>query len=432
MGWGHFSTVWLAKDTTSTKPHTEVALKIVKSAQHYTEAARDEIKILEKTAQEDPNNQYCVIRLLDSFQVYGVNGNHVAMVFEKLGCNLLTLIRIYKYKGLPIPLVKIISKQILIGVDFLHRCQLIHTDLKPENVLLIKTPNMIRTLKTNESEVKHSVTKPQREEQPQQELSASSQEGVSLNMSSPMVEESPARDISSQVIPENPSESVENTPTPVDEITVQTPTNSETKPEENNTEKNTTSLPTTEEEIISTFGDCSKVKIVDLGNACWTFKHFTDDVQTRQYRAPEVILGAKYDTPIDIWSVACIVFELLTGDLLFEPKSGKTFEKNDDHLAQIQELLGKMPFNLTQTGKYAANFFNRKGDLRYIKNLKFWPLRDVFTEKYKFSEKNAQEATDFLLPMLRMMPKERSKASTMLNHPWIKHIDMNDITTAFK
>jgi len=78
------------------------------------------------------------------------------------------------------------------------------------------------------------------------------------------------------------------------------------------------------------FGDGAyRVKIVDLGNACWVDKHFTDDVQTRQYRAPEIILGARYSTPIDIWSMACIVFELLTGDLLFEPRSGKTFGKND-------------------------------------------------------------------------------------------------------
>jgi len=62
-------------------------------------------------------------------------------------------------------------------------------------------------------------------------------------------------------------------------------------------------------------------------------------------------------------------------------------KKNDDHLAQIQELLGKMPYSLTQSGKFATNFFNRKGELRYIKNLKFWPLKDVFMEKYKFSEK---------------------------------------------
>ncbi|CAH0514348.1 unnamed protein product [Peronospora belbahrii] len=55
-------------------------------------------------------------------------------------------------------------------------------------------------------------------------------------------------------------------------------------------------------------------KICDLGNACWTTKHFTNDIQTRQYRCPEVILGKPYDTSADIWSMACFVFELPTGD----------------------------------------------------------------------------------------------------------------------
>ncbi|KAJ3542778.1 hypothetical protein NMY22_g3387 [Coprinellus aureogranulatus] len=50
------------------------------------------------------------------------------------------------------------------------------------------------------------------------------------------------------------------------------------------------------------------VKIADLGNATWVEHHFTDDIQTRQYRCPEVILGAKWGTSADIWSVACVRF----------------------------------------------------------------------------------------------------------------------------
>jgi serine/threonine-protein kinase SRPK3 len=49
------------------------------------------------------------------------------------------------------------------------------------------------------------------------------------------------------------------------------------------------------------------VKIADLGNATWVEHHFTDDIQTRQYRCPEVILGAKWGTSADVWSVACVV-----------------------------------------------------------------------------------------------------------------------------
>jgi serine/threonine-protein kinase SRPK3 len=53
--------------------------------------------------------------------------------------------------------------------------------------------------------------------------------------------------------------------------------------------------------------DIISVKIADLGNACWVGHHFTNDIQTRQYRSPEVILGSKWGASTDIWSMACMV-----------------------------------------------------------------------------------------------------------------------------
>lgn len=53
------------------------------------------------------------------------------------------------------------------------------------------------------------------------------------------------------------------------------------------------------------------VKIADLGNACWVNHHFTNDIQTRQYRSPEVILGAKWGASTDVWSMAAMVCPIL-------------------------------------------------------------------------------------------------------------------------
>lgn len=57
------------------------------------------------------------------------------------------------------------------------------------------------------------------------------------------------------------------------------------------------------------------VKIADLGNACWVGHHFTNDIQTRQYRSPEVILGAKWGASTDVWSMACMVCVFLRNSM---------------------------------------------------------------------------------------------------------------------
>lgn len=54
-------------------------------------------------------------------------------------------------------------------------------------------------------------------------------------------------------------------------------------------------------------GEIITVKIADLGNACWVGHHFTNDIQTRQYRSPEVILGAKWGASTDVWSMSAMV-----------------------------------------------------------------------------------------------------------------------------
>lgn len=60
--------------------------------------------------------------------------------------------------------------------------------------------------------------------------------------------------------------------------------------------------------------------------------------------------------------------------------------RDEDHLALFMELLGKMPRKIAGTGKYAKDFFNRHGELRHIKKLRYWPLEAVLQEKYDMAE----------------------------------------------
>lgn len=127
-----------------------VALKVVKSAPRYTETALDEIKLLQRlitssfppvaSSESNPNppknpsqthaGRSHVISFLDHFRHKGPNGTHVCMVFEVLGENLLGLIKRHQNKGVPMPLVRQIAKQILLGLDYMHRCcGVIHTGI---------------------------------------------------------------------------------------------------------------------------------------------------------------------------------------------------------------------------------------------------------------------------------------------------------------
>jgi len=161
------------------------------------------------------------------------------------------------------------------------------------------------------------------------------------------------------------------------------------------------------------------VKICDMGNGCWTYHHFTPEIQTRQYRSPEVIIGSDYDTSADIWSLACTVFEMITGDFLFEPRKGNNYDKDDDHLAQMMELLGRMPKNMALSGKHSKKYFNSQGHLRRISGLNYWPLKKVLMEKYRIKEEEAQALSDFLVPMLEWYPHKRATAYDLLGHKWL-------------
>lgn len=160
--------------------------------------------------------------------------------------------------------------------------------------------------------------------------------------------------------------------------------------------------------------------IVDMGNGCWTHHHFTSQIQTRQYRSPETIIGVPYGASADIWSLACMIFELLTGDFLFEPRKGYYYDKDDDHLAQMIELLGPMPKNFALSGKNSKRFFDSTGHLRRIRGLNYWPLHRVLIEKYRFEPKEAEGLADFLHNMLIWYPEKRATAQEMLDHPWLK------------
>lgn len=482
LGWGHFSTVWLARDLQSLR-NNHVAMKIVRSDRVYTEAALDEIKLLKRVRSNFDDDQLgsrYILKLLDNFHHTGPNGDHIVMVFEVLGENLLALIKKYEHRGIPMIYVKQISKQLLLGLDYMHRrCGVIHTDIKPENVLMEigdvegivemvelmdKQRRDFRRLHKHTSLDCSSSSSPNCTTTSHQTAPISSSSSTTVLETTTPLQRVPSRrprrhsiitgsqplpsplsstnfhEMKAQVLGHSCSSSVSssqwhsfihsksNVAIPHQNSMLMGGRNTQINEEQLANSLSSLDISQGEEPMLNAADSTSlvtpdsnviQIKIADLGNACWYDEHYTSSIQTREYRAPEVLLGAPWGCSADIWSTACLIFELITGDLLFEPDEGHSYTKDDDHIAQILELLGEFPPYLQTHGKYTRSFFNSRGQLRNISKLKHWPLKAVLTEKYNFSSDEAQEITDFLLPMLNLDPRKRADAGGLVNHPWL-------------
>lgn len=342
LGWGMYSTVWMGEDQAGVLPGVSpasstqrVALKVQKSSEDYYQAAVNEIKLLKavRAAADDSRQKNYVVRLIDAFDVVGPNGTHPCMVFEPLGESLFAVLQ--QHNQIPYSAVRRITAQLLRGLQFLHSCNILHTDLKPENVLVVRSP-----------------------------LDAQKDERDIIRLS--------------------------------------------------------------EDDFIV------GVKIVDLGNAFFGHDQDVYDIQTREYRCIESMLGIWPFKPVaDVWSLGCLAFELVTGETLFDPQlppdvdpsalEESDFIKDESHLHQCLELVGPIPLHVIQQGERSPDWFDEDGSMRSMPDpvSSEGIIMEVLVQNFEIDPEPAQVTEAFVKFTLCYDPDDRPSAEECMTHPFV-------------
>lgn len=105
---------------------------------------------------------------------------------------------------------------------------------------------------------------------------------------------------------------------------------------------------------------------------------------------------------------------------MFDPHDGREYDRDEDHLAMMMELVGPMPKHLVAHGLYSRELFTRRGELHHIRKLHYFPLGQVLRDKYRFSSSESEEITAFLVPMLRLDPRKRATARDCLSSEFLQ------------
>lgn len=376
LGWGEFSTVWLAYDRLARHAHqTFVAVKIAKCHTSVTESSKYEIallKFLRNTRRSTP-----ITQLLDSFEHRGQFGTHLCMVMPVHGSNLLCIIDQMKAKKRrrsekEIALIKETTISVLQGLAELETLHVIHTDLKPENILSsAPDPKIVHMISSFYARNKAGITA---EEQRAFELGDPTNLVCIADFG-----------LSALLEPAN-----------------------------------------THSEAARAVGQKKEFRIAKPGvvhNMNGTL------IQTREYRAPEILFGTDFCPRSDVWSLGCILFELITGDFLMDPKRKTRVEREMDveHLAMIMQIIGPVPSRITalvraaNPPKYLSRYFNEQGQFIHAEKYRQYPRRSLALELEVFLEPaEAERAAQFIMSCFTYDPMERSHAADLLKHSWLK------------
>ena len=152
--------------------------------------------------------------------------------------------------------------------------------------------------------------------------------------------------------------------------------------------------------VISDFGS-----IIDLNDY-----DKKEEIQTRYYRAPEIVLKCNFDEKCDIWSLGCSIYEILTGDILFNPEKDGSYSRDFHHIYWFYEICGDIPKWMIEKSDRKKEFFNKNGNF-LAKKPESWNIKEVIKEEKKIDNidnEKLEEVINMIDSMLKINPNERN------------------------
>lgn len=149
-----------------------------------------------------------------------------------------------------------------------------------------------------------------------------------------------------------------------------------------------------------------RFELLDFGNAISLPTCRLDYIQTRTYRAPEIVLGIPYSFPIDLWSLGCILVELALGKALFEAESEFIL------LQMIVALIGLPPLSICSSAKRYQSALSK---LRFPSK-----VFQCFDNIKEYLVSLDEDLSDFVFCLLKWDGQLRLTSSQAVLHPWLK------------
>lgn len=336
LGAGAFSVVVEAFDRHSS---TTVAVKIIRAGARFAKMADHEEKILQSLYQKDKYASN-VVEVKSKVSWYG----HECLIFERLSYSLFDVLKYSEFRGIRLDLVRCFAIQLLDTLQSLEDTDIIHCDLKPENVLLCKQ-----------------------------------YERAELNR-------------------------------------------------------------------LDTSIEIPRIKVIDFGSSCLSRNELHAYIQSRWYRAPEIILGIPCGKSVDMWSLGCILAELFSGIPLFPAGHNSMTQRTASHdmLIRFVRLLGAFPSSMVAQSTRLTRDHGKSQSFRRLRSVNLGDR--LFTAElerntssrpaarnlaellghgnrldYVYTQDEYRLFLDFLLNLLQYDPKERARPSAAKNHPFLTY-----------